>query len=327
MSYQIARSPAVHVSYKPDAVLRRFSHRLFKRTRVVCIAALGLVGQSFVDRANAEVLHTYGNSLGHEVANVIAVSASKLLPLVPPEYTILPASSLLFGRPDQGIVTIANFQGINPTVDQRPSSRQPQVAIDLGILVVEPAEAAKAGVNIPGAFHIYALTIFTNDAHYAASLHTGDMPVEFVDTIGYQREMDDATGVGDLIVSVPAQHPALYSISTGQGYAPAPGAFNAVFWNEGRRGTAVLNFIDQPFLQGGAISRIYTRPHSTLNALLDGGGLGPCPPDPQTGFSCVIAPSLNLRYDEGTVGKLQLIKPVRTGHGPFPHWLAGISPR
>jgi len=281
---------------------------LIKRTLVACIAALGLVGQSFIDRANAQVLHTYGNSLGHEVANVIAVSASKLRPLVPPEYTVVPASSLLVGRPDQGIVTIANFQGINPTVDQRPSSRQSQVAIDVGILVVEPADAAKVGVNIPGAFHIYALTIFTNDAQYAASLRTGDMPVEFVDTIGYQRDMDDATGVGDLIVSVPAQHPTLYSINTGQGYAPAPGAFNAVVWNDRQRGTAVLNFIDQPFLQGSAISYIYTRSQSTLNALLDGGGLGLCPPDLlQTGFDCVIAPSLNLRYDKGTVGKLQLI--------------------
>src|ERR1700730_4667881 len=221
MSYQIARPHAVHVSYKPGAVLRRLSHILFKRTLVACIAALGLVGQSFVDRANAQVLHTYGNSLGHEVVSVITVSASKLRPLVPPEYTILPASNLMFGSPDQGIVTIANFQGINPTVDQRPSSRQPQVAIDVGILVVEPVEAATAGVNIPGAFHLYALTIFTNDAQYAASLRTGDMPVEFVDRIGYQREMDDATGIGDLIVSVPAQHPILYSINTGQGYALA----------------------------------------------------------------------------------------------------------
>src|SRR5216683_6892427 len=87
MSYQIARPHAVHVSYKPDAVHRRLSHILIKRTLVACIAALGLVGQSFIDRANAQVLHTYGNSLGHEVANVIAVSASKLRPLVPPEYT------------------------------------------------------------------------------------------------------------------------------------------------------------------------------------------------------------------------------------------------
>jgi len=314
MSYQIARPHAVHVSYKPDAVHRRLSHILIKRTLVACIAALGLVGQSFIDRANAQVLHTYGNSLGHEVANVIAVSASKLRPLVPPEYTILPASSLLVGTSAQGIVTIANFQGINPTVDQRPSSRQSQVAIDVGILVVEPADAAKAGVNIPGAFHIYALTIFTNDAQYAASLRTGDMPVEFVDTIGYQRDMDDATGVGDLIVSVPARYPTLYSINTGQGYGAAHGAFNAVFWNDGQRGTAVLNFIDQPFLQGSAFSYIYTRPYSTLNALLDGGGLGSCSSDPQTGFNCVMAPSLNLRYDEGTVGKLQLINPVRTGY-------------
>ena len=80
MSYQTARRHAVHVSYEPNAVLRRSSQRLFKRILVVCIAALGLIGQSLVNRANAEertrqhpVLHTYGNSQGHEVANVIAV--------------------------------------------------------------------------------------------------------------------------------------------------------------------------------------------------------------------------------------------------------------
>ena len=43
MSYQIARPRAVHVRYKPGAVLRRLSHILFKRTLVACIAALGLV--------------------------------------------------------------------------------------------------------------------------------------------------------------------------------------------------------------------------------------------------------------------------------------------
>src|SRR5262249_35368226 len=150
------------------------------------------------------------------------------------------------------------------------------------------------GVNIPGAFHIYALTIFTDDARYAASLQSGGMSVEFFESIGYQREMDDATGIGDLIVTVPDRYPFLSSDNMGQGYAPMPGAFNAVFWHNGERGVVVLNFVDEPFLQGSALSFIYTRRNGTLNALLEGGGLGSCPPDPQTGFTCIVAPSLNL---------------------------------
>lgn len=59
---------------------------------------------------------------------------------------------------------------------------------------------------------------------------------------------------------------------------------------------------------GTALSRIYTRPHSTWDTLFEGGGLGPCAADPETGYRCVLAPSLNLRYDEGTVGTLLLIR-------------------
>jgi len=35
-----------------------------------------------------------------------------------PEYTIVPASAVLFGSPDQGIVVIANVRGFHPTVDR-----------------------------------------------------------------------------------------------------------------------------------------------------------------------------------------------------------------
>ena len=113
--------------------------RLLKKALIGGIAALVLLGQSLGARAEVELLHTYGNSLGQEVANVIAVSASKLLPLLPAGYNLVPAASLGFGRPDQGIVAIANFRGIAPTVDGKKPSNQNQVAVDVGILVVEPA--------------------------------------------------------------------------------------------------------------------------------------------------------------------------------------------
>jgi hypothetical protein len=195
------------------------------------------------------------------------------------------------------------------------------VAIDVAILIAEPPEAARVGVAIPGAFHLYALRIFTDDSRYADSLRDAGLSVEFIEAIDYERRMDDATGVGDLEVRLPGRHPFLYSVNTGQGYAPVQGALNAVFWHEGSRGTAVLSFANEPFRQGSAISRIYTRPHGTLDRLLEGGGLGPCPPDPKTRFNCIFAPSLNLRYDQGWVGKLQLIKPSRPSHRPFPAWV------
>jgi hypothetical protein len=274
----------------------------------VAVAAQVLHAQSLVARSNAKVIHAYGNSLGYEVDNVIAVSASKLTPLLPAGYTIVPAASLGFGRPDQGIVVIANFRGIDPTVDERRTNEHYQVAIDVALLVTEPDKAAEAGVSIPGAYHLYALTIYTNDAVYAASLRRADMPVELVNNISYQREMDDASGIGDLIVRVPDTDSAFSTVNSGQGYFPVPGALNAVFWHDGHKGTAVLHFLNQPFRQGSSISRIYTKPHSTWAALFDGGGLGPCSPDPRTGFGCVIVPGLNLRFDQGTAGKFLLIK-------------------
>ena len=263
----------------------------------------------FASRAMAEVrtLHTYGNSQGHEIINVIAVDLAKLSSIVPPGYTIVPAAAVGFGGQTQGVVAIANFQSLGPTIDGRNTGPATQVAIDIAVLVAEPTEAASAGLSIPGAYHLYPLSIRTDDARYAASLQETPMPIKFVEKIIYQRAMDDATGAGTLTVLAPARSPILFSTNASQGYVPQAGAFNAVFWSNGRDEKYALHFLDRPYRSGQAISQIYTAPGSDLDRLLAGGGLGPCARDPQTGFNCVIAPSLNLRYDQGTVGTLQRI--------------------
>jgi hypothetical protein len=97
------------------------------------------------------------------------------------------------------------------------------------------------------------------------------------------------------------------TFNTGLGYAPAPGAFNAVFWHDRHHEKVALHYLDEPYRIGNAISQIYTKPDSPFEALFEGGGLGPCPTDPETGYSCVTVPSLNLRYDEGSDGHLLLI--------------------
>jgi hypothetical protein len=111
-------------------------------------------------------VHTYATSDGREIAQVIAVSTTTLLPLLPPGYQVVPASALGVGSPSQGIVAIANFQGFQPTIDQGADGNAEQVAIDVGILVAEPQDAALANVNLPGAFHFYTLAIYTDDSHY-----------------------------------------------------------------------------------------------------------------------------------------------------------------
>lgn len=130
--------------FGPKSYLRYLS-RLVIKARVGCIATLSLLCPITAAWADVELLHTYGNSLGQEVTNVIAVQASKLLPLLPPEYNLVPASSVGFGAPDQGIVVIANFRGIDPTVDHREPLKQNQVAIDVAILVFEPSDAVQVG--------------------------------------------------------------------------------------------------------------------------------------------------------------------------------------
>lgn len=317
-----------HVVRRDSEDRSRPLSRLVRKALVGCAAMLCVVGHNAAAPAEVELLHTYGNSIGQDVVSVVAISMSKLLPLLPAGYNLVPASGLGFGGPDQGIVVIANFRGIDPTVDRREPLNENQVAVDVAILVFEPSEAVQAGVNIPGAFHLYALTIYTNDARYAASLRSADIPVEFVNKIGYRRDMNDATGVGDLTVSVPSKDSPFHTFSSGQGYVPVPGAFNVVFWHNGQRhdgdrhdgerhdsqrhddqkGKAVLHFLNQPFRQGTAISHIYTQPNSTWDALFNGGGLGSCDSHPQTGYRCVIAPALNLRYDEGSKGELLLIR-------------------
>jgi hypothetical protein len=254
-----------------------------------------------------EVLHTYGNSLGQEVISVIAVDGSKLQPLLPAGYSLVPASTVGFGRPGQGVVVVGNFRGVDYFVDKRTNVHD-QVAIDIVVLVNEPGQASEAGLNIPGAYHVYALAIYTDDTQYAASFYQTGFPVEYVSKIEYRREIDDATGVGTLSINVPSKLSPFSTFGTGQGYSRASGAFNTVFWHDGKKGRTVLHFFDQPFSQGTAISQIYTRPGSRWDILFSGGGYGPCPPQTGTGYSCISAPALNMRYDEGTKGTLMLVK-------------------
>src|SRR5262245_61437018 len=143
------------------------------------------------------LLHTYETSFAVEVANTIPVSAAKLLPLLPAEYQFVPAAALGIGGWDQGIVVVANYRGDNLQIDHGKPRKDQLIAIDVGILVNEPAEAAAVGVNTPGAFHLYTLAIYTNDPLYALSLLVAQMPVEFVPGITYERLMDDASGFGD----------------------------------------------------------------------------------------------------------------------------------
>lgn len=257
--------------------------------------------------ANAGILHTYSNSLGHEVASLIPVDATKLVPLLPAGYDIVSAAALGVGAPSDGIVVLANFRGFDQTVDAR-NAGQEYVSVWVAILVAEPAEAAEVGVDIPGAFHGYALGAHVNSAEVFASLQIADLPVELLGSIGYQRGMDDASGVGDVLVTVPAKDAPFSSFHhSEQGYAPA-GAVDAVFWYDGRMGRAALHYHGEHSRQGFAVSQIYTEAQGALGSLIDGGGWGPCDPDPVTGHSCVIAPAFNLRYDEGSVGRLLLVE-------------------
>ncbi|WFB06625.1 hypothetical protein LRS74_05895 [Streptomyces sp. LX-29] len=279
--------------------------------RVVCRSSSPVAGTT-ADRApeahqaGFTVLHTYDKSFATEVGNAVRVGKDKLLPLLPRGYAFRPASELGLGSANDGIVAITNFCGENPRIDGKPPRRATYAEIRVSVLVREPAAAASAGLNIPGALHFYALAAYTNDPRYAATLREADTPVEVVRKITYDHQMNDA-GVGDLAVRVPAKRSPFYSSNTGFGYQPA-GVLNSVFWHDGRRGTTALHFLNDPAEQGQALSSVYTKPGTPLNRLLDGGGLGPGPTDPVTGFESVSTPSLNLRYPEGSRGRLLLLR-------------------
>jgi hypothetical protein len=218
----------------------------------------------------------------------------------------VPAAALGLGGWDQGIVVIVNFQATNGTIDGQKSRQRSSTVIDVGVLVAEPAAAELADADIPGALHFYGLAFYTDDARYAASLRSADLPVEFVPRISHVRQIDDA-GEGTLLVGVPSKDSPFYSLNTAMGYAPA-GTLNAVFWYEGKSGTAVLHFQNEGIEQGQAQSLIFTEPESPLNLLLAGGGFGPGPTDPETGYESVTTPSLNLLYPQGVLGRLLLIR-------------------
>ena len=122
--------------------------------------------------------------------------------------------------------------------------------------------------------------------------------------------LDDASGIGNLIVTVPSDTVTLKTIASALGYSPAVGGLNAIFWYEGFQGTAVLHYHGEPFQQGNAIAEVFTQPQSRWDDLLSHGGLGPCPPNPDTGYTCVATPALNFRYDKGTDGRLLLVSAV-----------------
>lgn len=252
------------------------------------------------------LLHTYATRDAMEVVSGIVLDASKLAVFLPAGYTVRPASELGFGGSNEGIVVMAQFRGEDPEIDGRLYGKEHQTAIDVGIVIKEPDYAAVAEVDIPGALHIYTLTIYTDDARYADSLHVAGMPVKHIQDITYDRQMNDATGIGPLSVSVRPEKPLLEAANLGlDKYKPVAGALDGVFWYKGQKGTAVLHFHDKPFKQGVASSQISARPGSLLASLISG---ETCPSDPQTSYPCVVTPALNFRYRKGSSGRLLLIE-------------------
>lgn len=296
-----------------------WAYRPFSLLVAGAICALILVGglpqPVEAARPDVSVLHTYATANAWEVSSAIAVNATSLLPLLPSGYQLVPASALGVGSGTQGVVGIVNFQGRGSTIDGRPSGDGTLVAIDVGILVVEPAEAALVGANVPGALHLYTLAIYANDARYVASLQSSGLPVEHVKEIGYDRQFDDTTGFGTLTVKVPNHRAPFRSVLNGLGYQLQSGALNGVFWYRDHQKTAALHFQDQPFLQGQAFGQVYLPTDSDLGRLVLGGGFGPCPPGPGPRVGCVTAPALNFRYPQGTHGTLSLIRHERDEHG------------
>jgi hypothetical protein len=122
----------------------------------------------------------------------------------------------------------------------------------------------------------------------------------------YQRQIDDASGLGQLVVNVPAHRSSFRDINTAFGYGTPMGPLHAIFWHDGRHGRNALHFDVPVYRQANAFSYVYTQPGSALATLLTGGGVGPCPDDPVTGFSCVQAPSLSFSFDVGDTGQLLL---------------------
>src|SRR3954447_6132663 len=107
---------------------------LTKRVVFNSVAAIALLVTSPQAHATT-ILHTYSRSLGWEVANLIEVDASRLLPLLPTGYDMTPAAALGVGGPDKGILVINSYQGFAPTVDGGPAAQPIQVAIDIAIAV------------------------------------------------------------------------------------------------------------------------------------------------------------------------------------------------
>jgi hypothetical protein len=253
-----------------------------------------------------QVLHSYQTATAWEIATLVPVDLTKVTPLLPDGFQPVPASAVGVGTAAQGVVVLAQYQGIDGQVDS--STPRTLTAIDEAILIAPPADAALAGVDIPGAFHFYAIHIFTDDAPYAATLHEAGMPVSIVPNIAYDRQIDDASGMGSLGVALNSDHSSLQTLSTASGYQPA-GTLVVVFWFKSDQGEGVLDLQHADYKQGPATSRVYPEAGSQLDSLLAGGGLGDCGSDPVTGDPCILAPALDLRYPIGSRGKLILITP------------------
>jgi hypothetical protein len=81
-------------------------------------------------------------------------------------------------------------------------------------------------LNLPGAFHLYSLAFYTDDAQYAASLRSVHMPVEFVPQLAHDRQIN-TDGAGTLFIDVPSKHSPFFSLNTAFGHEPA-GPLDAV---------------------------------------------------------------------------------------------------
>ena len=254
---------------------------------------------------SAKTLHTYAQALAQEIVSLVVVSAAKLAPLLPKGYTLVPAVAVGLGALDQGVVVVAQRRGIGATIDGGPAASKPEVNVYLGILIAPPAAAAGEGVLIPNAAHFYLLKLYTNEAAYADTFRSADMPVELVKPLVYLRNINDATGAGTDEVVVPDVKSPLAAANTGISLAPLPGATEGVFWHDGKLGTAGFYFRDAPRQLGNATSHIFTAPGTRWGSLFEGGGTGSC--GSYAGFACISSPAVKSLFPQGGQAFLFLV--------------------
>ncbi|KAG2435644.1 hypothetical protein HXX76_006846 [Chlamydomonas incerta] len=200
------------------------------------------------------LLSSIDNGRGTELIAATPVPFSSLTPFLPPGYAPEVAVNIQQQPiPGYGLIFIANVRYASSSLNSG-EIRASYVMIQ----VHAPAWAGQQGLNSPGTVHFYALKSYTMNKAFQDVLVGAGFNMDF------RGDLDFSASDTARNISVPGA----FRVSGASFFPQTLPSVSVVIWNQGSKGTSVLQVLNVPATLGYGASTVLSPPGSCLTSLL-----------------------------------------------------------